>query len=56
MKKQVFDKKEESILRLDELFKGIGEEVRIANQVALKEHGDSLTMLKETKKLHRNWA
>ncbi len=48
MKKQQIDEKEKSILELDELFKGIGEDVRIANQAALKEHRDS--MKKEMKK------
>jgi hypothetical protein len=36
MKKQVFDKKEKSILELDKLFKGVGRDAEIANQKALK--------------------
>lgn len=49
-KKQIFDKKEKSILELDELFKGIGENVRIANQTALKKHRKS--MQEEIKKTY----
>lgn len=46
---QKFDKKEQSILELDELFKDIGEDVRIANQAVLKKHNKSTQ--KETKKI-----
>jgi hypothetical protein len=38
--KQKFDKKEKSILELDELFKNIGKECQIANEKIVKGFGD----------------
>ncbi|WXT99364.1 MAG: hypothetical protein Ctma_0060 [Catillopecten margaritatus gill symbiont] len=41
-----FDKKEKSILELDELLKGVGKNAHIAYQNAVKENGDNLKMHK----------
>ncbi len=51
MNKQVFDKKEKSILELDKLLKDVGKNARIANELARKENDDHLKMQKTLREL-----
>ena len=55
MKTQKNNQIEVSILALEKALKGIGKDVEYKKKYASTENGNSLNMLRATKKIHRNW-
>jgi hypothetical protein len=46
---------ESNILKLEKALQGIGKNAEYKKKYAVKVNDDSLNMLRETKKLRRNW-
>ena len=55
MKTQKINQMESNILKLEKALQGIGKNAEYKKKYASKVNGDSLNMLRETKKLRRNW-
>ncbi len=55
MKTKKINQMESNILTLEKALQGIGKNAEYKKKYASKVNGDSLNMLRETKKLRRNW-